>query len=40
VIDRTWTSTPRFNHGPSKLAWMASAMLDFPDRGAPLRMMI
>jgi hypothetical protein len=28
-------STPRFIHGPSKASWMAAAMLDFPERGAP-----
>jgi len=33
-------STPRFIHGPSRVSWMTAAMLDFPERGAPLRMMI
>src|SRR5438309_3058403 len=38
VTCRTKTSTPRFIQGPSgKLSWIAATMLDFPDRGAPLR---
>jgi hypothetical protein len=33
-------STPRFIHTPSNVSWITSTMLDFPDRGAPLRIMI
>lgn len=33
-------STPRFTHTPSNVSWMAAAVLDLPERGAPLRITI
>src|SRR5918992_5433284 len=33
-------STPKFIHTPSNVSWITSTILDFPDRGAPFRMMI
>src|SRR6266699_7349443 len=32
-------STPRFIHTPSNVFWITVAMLDFPDRGVPFKML-
>src|SRR5829696_6166072 len=33
-------STPKFFHTPSNVSWITATILDFPDRGAPFRIMI
>jgi hypothetical protein len=39
VIARA-TSTPMLTHTPGNVFWIAAAMDDFPERGAPLRITI